>query len=80
VSASAGQACHECGQAVRPAWIAGIHAGLGDFDNTIRYLEKSVYGADRGADTTYITWPPWFDGLANDPRFIAILKHMRLAT
>ena len=64
---------------VRPFWLAGVYAGLGDADNTIKCLENGVFARDRGPETTYITWPPWFEDLQNEPRFTALLKHMGLA-
>jgi TolB-like protein len=64
---------------VRPFWLAGAYAGLGDVDHALQCLESGVYERDRGPETTYITWPPWFDDIKSEPRFIAILKHMGLA-
>jgi TolB-like protein/Tfp pilus assembly protein PilF len=63
---------------LRPLWVAGIYAGLGDVENTMRGLEGSIYADDRSGDATFITWPPWFDELQSEPRYVALLQHMKL--
>jgi TolB-like protein/Flp pilus assembly protein TadD len=61
-----------------PIWIAGIYAGLGEREKALTWLEKAVLEV-RSSTTTYITWPPWFDGLRNEFRYVALLRHMGLA-
>ena len=58
-------------------WVSGIYAGLGETDNALTWLEKAVF-TERSATSTYITWPPWFDQLKTEPRYVALLKHMGL--
>lgn len=65
------------GGEVQPMWIAGVYAGLRETEHAFGWLETAVQ-AERSATTTYITWPPWFDELKSEPRYIELLRLMGL--
>ena len=55
-------------------WLAIAHAGLGDDDQAIRYLEKSC--ADREDDIPNLKVDPKFAMLRSDPRFQTLLRRI----
>jgi serine/threonine protein kinase/Tfp pilus assembly protein PilF len=59
-----------------PLLLARIHAGLGDNDDAIRFLQK-VYD-DRSESIVWLKVDPTFDPLRNDPRFQALLRRAGL--
>jgi eukaryotic-like serine/threonine-protein kinase len=61
---------------IEPICVAGAYIAIGDNDHAIEWLAK---GVDRRMGTmTYITWPPWFDDIKNDPRYKDLLRRMGL--
>jgi tetratricopeptide (TPR) repeat protein len=67
----------ESGQAGRQAFhVAMAHAGLGEADETFRWLE---YGyAERGSFMDGVKVTPAFEAVHSDPRWVALLGRMRL--
>jgi tetratricopeptide (TPR) repeat protein len=64
-------------QSVRPAYsIAMIHAGLGDRQEALSWLERSFELHE--TSTPYMKLDPRFDSLRSDPRFKALLAGMKL--
>ena len=56
------------------AFLARIHAALGENDTALDYLER-VY-ADRSESVVWLKVDPSFDPLRKDPRFIALVKRV----
>lgn len=63
---------------VRPFYLAGTYAALGDKDKAFAELERSL--AERDCYLTRILVDPMMDPLRNDPRFKDVLKRMNLST
>jgi serine/threonine protein kinase/Tfp pilus assembly protein PilF len=61
---------------VSPFWIALIHAGLGNLDNTFEWLEKAFNERDHWMETCKVL--PLLDPLRDDPRFRDLMKRMNL--
>ena len=61
---------------VSPTCIAEVYAGLRDYDRTIEWLEKGYQ--QHSPAMIYIKVNPLFDGLRSDPRFVSLLKRVRL--
>lgn len=60
-----------------PAYsIAQIHAGLGDTESTIEYLEKAY--AERDALMVFLKVEPKWHGLRGDRRFADLMRRMNL--
>jgi serine/threonine-protein kinase len=59
---------------VSPGLIAQIHAGLGESDEALRWLERAL--AVRAADVAWLGVRPIFDLLRPDPRFQALLARV----
>jgi serine/threonine protein kinase/tetratricopeptide (TPR) repeat protein len=57
-------------------WMAAIHYGLGDRDKTFELLNNCL--EERDGNLIYITTPPPFDSLRDDPRYEELLKRMNL--
>ena len=57
---------------------AQVHAALGNVDEAIHELERGV--EERAPDTIWLGVDPGFDSIRSDPRFIAILERIGLAT
>lgn len=62
------------GEYVRPFYIAGIYAALGERDQAFTWLEKAYQ--DRHPQMTLIGVDPAFDPLRSDPRFAALLRRV----
>jgi len=62
------------GEYVRPFYIAGIYAALGERDQAFAWLEKAYQ--DRHPQMTLIGVDPAFDPLRSDPRFAALLRRV----
>jgi serine/threonine-protein kinase len=56
--------------------MACAYIALDDNDTALQWLQRGVI--DHSGDMNYITWPPWFDGIHNDPRYLSILRTMKL--
>jgi TolB-like protein/DNA-binding winged helix-turn-helix (wHTH) protein len=63
------------GSYIRPGWVAEVYVGLGEKDESFRWLERAY--TDRDAWLALLkVWPP-FDGLRSDPRFDDLLRRMK---
>jgi tetratricopeptide (TPR) repeat protein len=61
---------------VSPIDFANVHIGLGEIDLAVEWLEKGV--ADQCARLTHLNVDPAYDQLKSNPRYIDLLKKMRL--
>jgi eukaryotic-like serine/threonine-protein kinase len=61
---------------VAPYFFAGIHAGLGENERAIEYLEKCYQ--EHSHWLIYIDKDPSLDGIRDDPRFQVILRRIGL--
>jgi TolB-like protein/tetratricopeptide (TPR) repeat protein/DNA-binding winged helix-turn-helix (wHTH) protein len=61
---------------VSPFLIGSFHAGLGDFENALDWLEKA--GDERSANVVFLGVDPSFDPLRAQPRFQALLARIGL--
>ena len=61
---------------IRPYYVAGIYAALGDKDKAFAYLERSF--AERDCYLGRISVDPMMDPLRDDPRFASLLKKLNL--
>jgi tetratricopeptide (TPR) repeat protein len=61
---------------VPPYSVALVHAGLGDRDQALAWLEKA-YG-ERSDYMLYLNREPMLDGLRSDPRFAALVRRLGL--
>jgi eukaryotic-like serine/threonine-protein kinase len=61
---------------VPPYFIAGVHAGLGENDRAIEYLEKSY--AEHSHWLIYLHIGPGMEELRDDPRFQDLLRRVGL--
>jgi adenylate cyclase len=57
-------------------WIALIFTGLGDHDQALAWLERAC--EERSSWIVWIKVEPRFDRLRGDPRFVSLLRRMRL--
>jgi class 3 adenylate cyclase/TolB-like protein/Tfp pilus assembly protein PilF len=57
-------------------WIALVFTGLGDVDQAMAWLERAY--EERSSWVVWIKVEPRFDGLRADPRFVSLLRRMRL--
>lgn len=62
------------GKYVRPFFIAGIYAALGEPDQAFAWLEKAY--KDRHPQMTLLGVDPVFDPLRSDPRFAALVRRV----
>lgn len=62
---------------VLPFLLARIYSGLGEYDESMRWLEES-YRA-RSESIVWLKIDPTFDTMRTDPRFIALLERAGLA-
>ncbi|MDA4128509.1 MAG: tetratricopeptide repeat protein [Thaumarchaeota archaeon] len=65
-------------QYVPSYWIALIYTGLGTKDEAFTWLERAFQ--ERSSWLAWIKVEPRFDTLRSDPRFVSLLKRMRLET
>ena len=56
--------------------MAAAYISIGEHDKAFQALERGFI--DHSGTMTYITWPPWFDEVYQDPRFVSLLKRMGL--
>jgi Tfp pilus assembly protein PilF len=63
-------------QYVSAVGIAAIHAGLGEKGEALDWLEKGR--DDRSAGMVYLKLDTRFDNLRQEPRFLALLRHIGL--
>src|SRR5260370_40255025 len=59
---------------IAPYFFAGIHAGLGEDDRAIEYLEKSY--EEQSHWLIYLHIDPSMDGLRSNPRFQNLLRRV----
>jgi class 3 adenylate cyclase/TolB-like protein/cytochrome c-type biogenesis protein CcmH/NrfG len=57
-------------------WLALVFTGLGDSDQAMVWLERAY--EERSSWLLWIKVEPRFDGLRSDPRFVSLLRRMRL--
>jgi adenylate cyclase len=65
-------------QYVGPDILAMLHALLGEKEKALEVLEQDDREGDRALWAVYLN--PIFDSLRDDPRFVALLRSMRLPT
>ena len=63
---------------VPPYPTAVIYAGLGQKDEAFAWLEKAFDERDSWLD--YVGLDPRLDGLRSDPRFLELLRRLKLAS
>ncbi len=63
---------------VSPYSVALIHAGLGDRDQALVWLDKAY--VERSDYMSYLTLEPMLDSLRSDPRFAALVRRVGLPT
>ncbi|HET9786375.1 MAG TPA: hypothetical protein VFP47_04540, partial [Pyrinomonadaceae bacterium] len=63
---------------ISPYYPAMIHAGLGEKDQAIEFLEKLYQDHDEFLSTLKVDEP--FDGLHSDPRFVDLLRRINLGS
>ena len=61
---------------VSPYSVALVHAGLGDRDQALAWLEKAH--VERSDYMAYLNREPMLDGLRSDPRFAALVRRVGL--
>jgi serine/threonine-protein kinase len=61
---------------VRPEYAAYVHLALGDRDKALEYLERAT--EDRDLALLWLAVDPRVDALRSEPRFVAVLKKLRL--
>jgi tetratricopeptide (TPR) repeat protein len=61
---------------VRPFWIAGVYARLGDKDKCFEWLDKAL--EERSVVFTYLIADDRFDNIRSDPRYTALLQRIGL--
>jgi hypothetical protein len=61
---------------VRPEYSAYVHLALGDRDKALEYLERAT--EDRDLALLWLAVDPRVDALRSEPRFVAVLKKLRL--
>src|SRR6185503_5845552 len=63
---------------VPPYAIASVHARLGEHDAALTELERGY--AERDRAMTFLTVNPRFDPLRAEPRFLELVRRMRLGS
>src|SRR5215468_8694315 len=63
---------------VSPYSVALVHAGLGNRDQALAWLDKAY--AERSDYMPYLTLEPMLDGLRSDHRFDALVRRVGLPT
>jgi adenylate cyclase len=58
------------------AYLAMVHAALGDMDKAFEWLEKDFQS--RAGTMGDLAWDPYFDLFRSDPRYADLLKRMGL--
>jgi len=61
---------------VSPYSIALVHAGLGDRDQALAWLDKAY--AERSDYMAYLKLEPMLDSLRSDRRFVALVERVGL--
>jgi TolB-like protein len=61
---------------VSPTCFVWVHAGLGEFDETMNWIERAI--EERDSFIIPIKTYPAFDPLRSDPRFLALVRKMNL--
>jgi len=61
---------------VSPYALAVVHAGLGENDRALEWLERA--GEERSPRLVFLSVEPTFAGLRGDPRFAALRKKLGL--
>jgi len=61
---------------VSPYSVALVHAGLGDRDQALAWLDKAY--AERSDYMPYLKLEPMLDSLRSDPRFGALVRRVGL--
>ena len=61
---------------VPPSAIGSVYLGLGNRDRVFEWLEQAYAG--RWSDVAWIKADPVFDTIRDDPRFVALLKRLKL--
>ena len=56
--------------------MAGAYFSMDDYDTGFQWLERGMF--DGNGSMNYITWPPWFDDVHEDPRYLAIVRRLGL--
>jgi class 3 adenylate cyclase/TolB-like protein/Tfp pilus assembly protein PilF len=57
-------------------WVALVYTGLGDVDQAMAWLERAY--DERSSWLVWIKVEPRFDRLRSEPRFVSLLRRMRL--
>lgn len=63
---------------VSPYSVALVHAGLGNRDQALAWLDKAY--AERSDYMPYLRLEPMLDGLRSDHRFTALVRRVGLPT
>ena len=63
-------------QYVQPSYIAMVHAGLGDRDQSFEWLERAY--TSRDDRLVFVMTDPLMDSLASDPRFQDLSRRIGL--
>jgi len=61
---------------VPPYALAVVHAGLGENDRALEWLERA--GEQRSPRLVFLSVEPMFDGVRGDPRFVALRRKLGL--
>jgi eukaryotic-like serine/threonine-protein kinase len=61
---------------VSPAAFASVHMGLDEWDEALPWIERAF--DDRRGWLAYLRVNPMFDRVRDDPRFVALIRRMRL--
>lgn len=61
---------------VDPYYVAIVHAGLADLDQTFVWLEKAY--EERSFWLIYLNVEPKFDRLSSDPRFATLQRRLNI--
>ncbi len=65
-------------QYISPFYIAVVHVGLGDKEETLRWLEKAY--EEHSVSLSELKVDPRFDSLRSEPRFTALLRRVGFAS
>ena len=59
---------------IDPAYVAMIHAGLGETDRALEALDEAY--EERSPQVVIVKMHPFFDSLRDDPRFQDLMRRM----